>query len=77
MDVVVVDLERCVRSGSGEAHDVVVIVTDFDADLAEREIVRADVVHDEHVAFDLEGEQVVSVWRSLPRYLGLTISISM
>lgn len=53
MNIIVIDLERSVGPSSGEAHDMVVIVIHFNADFAQREVVRSDVVNYEHITLNL------------------------
>lgn len=55
LHVVVVQLQSGVAAEALEAHNVVGVVVDLGADFAQRQIVRANVVHHEDVALHLIG----------------------
>lgn len=53
LNVVIVELKRCIAADSLEPNNVVDIVVDFSSDLTQRQIVRANVVHHENISFHL------------------------
>lgn len=59
LNVIVVQLQRGVAAEALEAHNVVGVVVDFGADFAQRQIVRANVVHHEDVALHLVGHDCI------------------
>lgn len=55
LQIVVVDLQRAIRPCPGEPDHVILVVVDFHANLANRVIVGAHVVHCENVALHLQN----------------------
>lgn len=54
LHIVVVQLQRRIATEALETHNVVCVVVDFGTNLAQRQIVRPNVVHHKDVALHLE-----------------------
>lgn len=59
LQIVVVDLQRAVRSCPSEPDYVVLVVVDFYANFADRVVVGAHVVNCENIAFHLQNEPII------------------
>lgn len=56
LNVVVVDLKRCITAAPCKSNNMIIVIADFDSDIAQRQIVSSDVEHSEDVSLHLESD---------------------
>lgn len=54
LNIIVINLQRCVAATSCESDDVVIVVAYFNSDLTKRQIISPNVKHGKNVPFNLE-----------------------
>lgn len=61
LNVVVVDLKRCITAAPCKSNNMIIVIADFDSDIAQRQIVSSDVEHSKDVSLHLESDTAADV----------------